>query len=158
MARKVGQIIARGDRRWLIRVYLGRDHEIKKRNYHNVPCGKRKHILAKKLHERDLGRHLEGAKITLNDQARTTKPCCGATSGTQPGERVWAAGFYSNGRHCIALPGSVLYSTTRIDITKPWKVLSSGPIHMARTWELSFFRAGDNAGIVKTYYHLNVFA
>jgi len=34
MARKVGQIIARGDRRWLIRVYLGRDHETKKRNYH----------------------------------------------------------------------------------------------------------------------------
>jgi hypothetical protein len=30
MARKVGQIIARGDRRWLIRVYLGRDHETKK--------------------------------------------------------------------------------------------------------------------------------
>jgi hypothetical protein len=25
MAGKVGQIIARGDRRWLIRVYLGRD-------------------------------------------------------------------------------------------------------------------------------------
>jgi hypothetical protein len=35
MARKVGQIIARGDRKWLIRVYLGRDHETKKRNYHN---------------------------------------------------------------------------------------------------------------------------
>jgi hypothetical protein len=35
MARKVGQIIARGDRRWLIRVYPGRDHETKKRNYHN---------------------------------------------------------------------------------------------------------------------------
>jgi hypothetical protein len=35
MARKVGQIIARGDGRWLIRVYLGRDHETKKRNYHN---------------------------------------------------------------------------------------------------------------------------
>jgi len=27
MARKVGQIIARGGRRWLIRVYLGRDRE-----------------------------------------------------------------------------------------------------------------------------------
>jgi Phage integrase, N-terminal SAM-like domain len=27
MARKVGQIIARGHRRWLIRVYLGRDLE-----------------------------------------------------------------------------------------------------------------------------------
>jgi hypothetical protein len=30
MARKVGQIIARGDRRWLIRVYLGRDRETNK--------------------------------------------------------------------------------------------------------------------------------
>ena len=30
MARKVGQIIARGDRRWLIRVYLGRDRETQK--------------------------------------------------------------------------------------------------------------------------------
>ena len=48
MARKVGQIIARGDRRWLIRVYLGRDHETKKPNYHNrtvtAQCGKRKHV------------------------------------------------------------------------------------------------------------------
>ena len=48
MARKVGQIIARGDRRWLIRVYLGRDHETNKRNYtterSTVPCEKRKRI------------------------------------------------------------------------------------------------------------------
>ena len=35
MARKVGQIIARGDRRLLIRVYLGLDHETKQRNYYN---------------------------------------------------------------------------------------------------------------------------
>lgn len=34
MVPKVGQIIACGDRRGL-RVYLGRDHETKKRNYHN---------------------------------------------------------------------------------------------------------------------------
>ncbi len=34
MARKVGQIIARGDPTWLIRVYLGCDRETKKRNYH----------------------------------------------------------------------------------------------------------------------------
>jgi hypothetical protein len=27
MSRKVGQIIARGERRWLVRVYLGRDRE-----------------------------------------------------------------------------------------------------------------------------------
>jgi len=34
-ARKAGQIIARGDSRWLIRVYLGRYPETKKRNYYN---------------------------------------------------------------------------------------------------------------------------
>jgi integrase len=71
MARKVGQIIARGDRRWLIRVYLGRDHETKKRNYHNRTIRgsirEAQAYLTKKLRERDLGRDLEGAKITLND-------------------------------------------------------------------------------------------
>ena len=30
MSRKVGQIIARGERRWLVRVYLGRDRETRK--------------------------------------------------------------------------------------------------------------------------------
>lgn len=35
MSRKVGQIVARGERRWLVRVYLGRDHETRKRTYHN---------------------------------------------------------------------------------------------------------------------------
>ena len=71
MARKVGQIIARGNRRWLIRVYLGRDHETKKRNYHNRtihgPMREAQAYLTKKLRERDLGRDLEGAKITLNE-------------------------------------------------------------------------------------------
>ncbi len=71
MARKVGQIIARGDRRWLTRVYLGRDHETNKRNYHNRTIhGSMKEAqtyLTRKLRERDLGRDLEGAKITLNE-------------------------------------------------------------------------------------------
>jgi len=71
MARKVGQIIARGDRRWLIRVYLGRDHETKRRNYHNRtihgPMREARAYLTRKLRERDLGRDLEGAKITLNE-------------------------------------------------------------------------------------------
>jgi integrase len=71
MARKVGQIIARGDRRWLIRVYLGRNHETKKRNYHNRtirgPMREAQAYLTRKLRERDLGRDLEGAKITLNE-------------------------------------------------------------------------------------------
>jgi integrase len=71
MARKVGQIIARGDRRWLIRVYLGRDHETHKRKYHNRtihgPMREAQAYLTRKLRERDLGRDLEGAKITLSE-------------------------------------------------------------------------------------------
>lgn len=71
MARKVGQIIARGDHRWLIRVYLWRDRETKKPNYHNRTIhGSMREAQAyvtKKLRERDLGRDLEGAKITLNE-------------------------------------------------------------------------------------------
>jgi integrase len=71
MVRKVGQIIARGDRGWLIRVYLGRDHETNKRNYHNRTIHgsmrEAQAYLTRKLRERDLGRDLEGAKITLNE-------------------------------------------------------------------------------------------
>ena len=71
MARKVSQIIARGDRRWLIRVYLGRDRETNRRNYHNRtthgPIREAQAYLTRKLRERDLGRDLEGAKITLNE-------------------------------------------------------------------------------------------
>jgi hypothetical protein len=71
MARKVGQIIARGDRRWLIRVYFDRDHETKKRNYDNRtihgPMREAQAYLTRKLRERDLDRDLEGAKITLNE-------------------------------------------------------------------------------------------
>src|SRR5438876_1343719 len=71
MARKIGQIIARGDRRWLIRVYLGRNHETKKRNYHNRTIRgsmrEAQTYLTRKLRERELGRDLEGANITLNE-------------------------------------------------------------------------------------------
>ena len=71
MARKVGQIIARGNRRWLIRVYLGHDHETKRRNYHNRTIhgseGEAQTYLTGKLRKRDLGRDLEGPKIALNE-------------------------------------------------------------------------------------------
>jgi integrase len=71
MARKVGQIIARGDRRWLIRVYLGRDLGTNKRKYHNRtihgPMREAQAYLTRRLRERELGRDLEGAKITLNE-------------------------------------------------------------------------------------------
>src|SRR6266568_3974008 len=73
-----GQIIARGDRRWLIRVYLGRDHETKKRNYHNRtihgPMREAQAYLTRMLRKRDLGRDLEGAKITLNEHQMRGKP------------------------------------------------------------------------------------
>jgi hypothetical protein len=35
MARKAGQIIARGQSTWLVRVYLGRDSQTGTRKYHN---------------------------------------------------------------------------------------------------------------------------
>jgi hypothetical protein len=66
-ARKVGQIIARGDRRWLIRAYLGRNHETLKGNITiepcRVPCGTGQAYLIRKLRERYLGRDLEGPAV-----------------------------------------------------------------------------------------------
>jgi hypothetical protein len=100
MARKVGQII---------RVYLGRDHETDKRNYHNRtihgPMREAQAYLTK-LRERDLGRDLEGAKITLNEYldrwletaddreyerklTRTIRACCGGTSDLIWGNEFW---------------------------------------------------------------------
>jgi hypothetical protein len=71
MARKVNQIVARGDRRWLIRVCLSRDHETNKHKYHNRtihgPMRKAQPYLTRRWRERDLGRDLEGTKITLNE-------------------------------------------------------------------------------------------
>jgi integrase len=71
MARKVGQISARGDRRWLIRIYLSRNQETNKRKYHNRtihgPMREAQAYLNRRLRERDLGRDLEGAHITVNE-------------------------------------------------------------------------------------------
>jgi hypothetical protein len=68
MARKVGQIIARGDRRWLIRVYLGRDHETKTRKYHNRTIHgsirDAQAYLTRKLRERDLAMTWRGKDHT----------------------------------------------------------------------------------------------
>jgi len=71
MSRKVGQIIARGERRWLVRVYLGRDRETRKRIYHNRTIyGSLRHAqayLTRRLHERDLSRGVEGLQITVDE-------------------------------------------------------------------------------------------
>jgi integrase len=71
MSRKVGQIIARGERRWLVRVYLGRDRETRKRTYHNRTIyGSLRHAqayLTRRLHERDLYRGVEGLQCTVDE-------------------------------------------------------------------------------------------
>jgi integrase len=71
MSRKVGQIISRGVRRWLVRVYLGRDRETRKRTYHNrTVYGSLRHAqayLTKRLHERDLSRGIEGLQVTVDE-------------------------------------------------------------------------------------------
>lgn len=64
MARKTGQIVGRGQRRWLVRVFLGRDRESRKRKYLSctvhAPVRQAQTYLNKVLRERDLGRALEG--------------------------------------------------------------------------------------------------
>ena len=71
MSRKVGQIIARGERRWLVRVYLGRDRETRKRTYYNrTVYGSLRHAqayLTRRLHERDLSRGVEGLQVTVDE-------------------------------------------------------------------------------------------
>ncbi|MGD0458194.1 MAG: site-specific integrase [Terriglobia bacterium] len=70
MARKTGQIIGRAPRTWLVRVYVGRDAESKKRKYLNktIHGGLRdaQAHLNRMLSERDLGRNLDSSKQTLN--------------------------------------------------------------------------------------------
>jgi integrase len=71
MSRKVGQIIARGERRWLVRVYLGPDREARKRTYHNRTIyGSLRYAqayLTRRLHERDLSGGVEGLQVTVDE-------------------------------------------------------------------------------------------
>jgi len=71
LARKTGQIVGRGRHRWLVRVFLGRDRETRKRQYHSRTVrGSVRHAqtyLNKVLREHDLGRQLQGVDITLNE-------------------------------------------------------------------------------------------
>ena len=71
MARKTGQIVGRGRHRWLVRVFLGRDRETRKRRYHSrIVRGPVRHAqtyLNKVLRDHDLGRQIQGADLTLNE-------------------------------------------------------------------------------------------
>jgi integrase len=53
-----------------VRVFLGRDHQTRKRRYHNRtihgPARRAQEYLTKMLRERDMGRGLEGTEITLD--------------------------------------------------------------------------------------------
>ena len=70
MARKIGQIIGLAPRTWVVRVYVGRDAETKKRKYLNktIHGGLRdaQAHLNRMLSERDLGRNLDSSKQSLN--------------------------------------------------------------------------------------------
>src|SRR5208282_3640733 len=70
LARKTGQIVGRGQGRWLVRVFLGRDRHTERRRYHNRtvhgPVRNAQEYLTKMLRERDLGRQVEGAQVPLD--------------------------------------------------------------------------------------------
>ena len=79
MARKAGQIVARGASTWLVRVYLGRDPQTGTRKYHNQtihgPFREAQRFLNLKLQQHDSGRVSRAAVISLNqllDQWLTT--------------------------------------------------------------------------------------
>lgn len=71
MPRRLGQLVSRGRQRWLIRVFLGRDRDTRRRRYHNRTihgsARRAQEYLTKMLRERDLGRGLEGSEITLGE-------------------------------------------------------------------------------------------
>ena len=69
MARKQGQIISRGDHRWLVRVYQGRDPETRRRRYFNRTLRGSFHaarqVLNSQLAACAEGKELVGARLTL---------------------------------------------------------------------------------------------
>jgi integrase len=71
LSRRVGQIVSRGQRRWLVRVFLGRDRETRRRRYLSRtvhgPVRQAQSYLNKVLRERDLGRRVEGVAVTLDE-------------------------------------------------------------------------------------------
>jgi integrase len=84
LARKTGQIVGRGRHRWLVRVFLGRDRETRKRRYHSrIGCGPVRHAqtyLNKVLRDHDLGRQIQGADVTLNEYRSVARDCREAAS------------------------------------------------------------------------------
>jgi hypothetical protein len=65
-----GQIIRRGERKWLVRIFLGRDPDTGKRRYHNHTVqGSKKDAERYRTaahRDRDLGTFVEPARMSLN--------------------------------------------------------------------------------------------
>jgi integrase len=70
VANKAGQIIARGERTWLVRIFMGRDAESGKRQYHNKTIhGTRRDAQAylnQAQRDRDLGIFFEPSRMSLD--------------------------------------------------------------------------------------------
>ena len=70
LGRRQGQIISRGDHRWLLRVFLGLNPETRRRRYQNRTVHgsfrAAEHHLNNQLEERDQGRELAREDLTLN--------------------------------------------------------------------------------------------
>src|SRR5260370_933638 len=66
-----GQLIQRGDRTWLVRVFLGRDPQAGKRRYHNHTINGNKKAAQKYLNavlrERDLGTFVEPSGMGIDE-------------------------------------------------------------------------------------------
>jgi hypothetical protein len=69
MARKTGQIVRRGTGTWLVRIYIGRDPETRRRRYvgrfiHGGLRSAQAHLNSI-LAERDLGRNIRSSRQTV---------------------------------------------------------------------------------------------
>ncbi len=71
MAGKAGQIIPRGERTWLVRVFMGRDSESGKRKYVNKTIHgtlrDAQAYLSRSQRDRDLGVFFEPSRMSLDD-------------------------------------------------------------------------------------------
>ncbi len=70
IGRNAGRIEKRGEGRWLVRIFLGRDSKGKRKYFSNTILGPKKDAqkyLTAKLREKDLGQFVEPASISLNE-------------------------------------------------------------------------------------------
>ena len=92
MARKAGQIIARGQNTWLVRIYLGRDPEAGTRKYLNPTIHgafqEAQRFLNLKLQQRDLSGTPRAAAITLNQFLDQWLATSARARGSEPDPRT----------------------------------------------------------------------